>query len=151
MDSKLLEAAFKSLDRWPIVQLAFAALILTIAVTMIMKGLREKPPATAPPPPLPIQVESPWLLIEIERIKTQCQAIERSLTDLHRRFDILMGRRRRRLSRNVCGVCAIRKSGAAACRPRRPQHSPARRSVTRPPNPLWTEARSMPRPGFFVF
>jgi hypothetical protein len=83
MLAELIKQAFDVLATWPLVQGAVAILVLVIASLLAWSSVRRQvsPQVSRPAPPVPVQIESPWLVqhlvemhLDIERIKTSQEA-----------------------------------------------------------------------------
>ncbi len=74
---KFVEKLYDGLLNSP-VQSAVALVILLIALPLIRSALREKPPAT-PPTPVPIEVESAWMIQNLTRMQMDIEAIKERL------------------------------------------------------------------------
>jgi len=71
---KFLEKLYDGLTNTP-VQSAVALVILLLAYPLIRSALREKPPAV-PPHPVPIEVESAWMIQNLTRMQMDIEAIK---------------------------------------------------------------------------
>lgn len=114
----IVRQAFSALEKWPLVQGAVAILVLVIAALLAWATLRKQlpqPAGPAPPvpptqAPVPIQVESPWLVqhlvemhLDIENIKTIQAAQETHLRVLGSKIDGIASLLKRRQSRRDRG------------------------------------------------
>lgn len=70
-------------------QAVISLIIFLLALPLIMKGRRDKPTAQDPEP-APVQVESPWLVIELNTISNGVQEMHRDLRELSRVMDRLV-------------------------------------------------------------
>lgn len=110
----IIKPAFAALESWPLVQGAVAILVLVIAALLAWATLRKQLPqpgspstgAAAPPAPVPIQVESPWLVqhlvemhLDIEENKKAVEAIEVHLGTIGAKIDGITSLLKRRQSR----------------------------------------------------
>lgn len=77
---------FAALQKGPI-QAVVSLIILLVALPLLYKAVRDKesqPPASPSAPTTPIQVESPWMVIELNTISTSVQEIRRELAEVRR-------------------------------------------------------------------
>jgi hypothetical protein len=115
--SDIVKSAFAALESWPLVQGAVAILVLVIAALLAWATLRKQMPAssagaTAAPTasPVPIQIESPWLVqhlvemhLDIEKIKNALAAQESHQRVLGSKIDGIASLLKRRQSRRDRG------------------------------------------------
>jgi hypothetical protein len=82
---KFVEKLYDGLLNSP-VQSAVALVILLIALPLIRSALREKPPET-PPAPVPIEVESAWMIQNLTRMQMDIEGIKELLKVLSNKID----------------------------------------------------------------
>lgn len=85
--AEIASALFEALTKSPL-NATVSLIIFLLAMPLIIKGLRDR--KEEPPPPVPIQVESPWLVIELNVISTSLQEMHRDIRDLAKALDRLI-------------------------------------------------------------
>jgi len=79
-----------------------ALIIFLLALPLIRKGLRDRPPAAQPPPapaPAPIEIESPWFVQNFLQMQDDVAKIKRTQEMLSSKIDGIASLLKRRASR----------------------------------------------------
>jgi len=95
--AEIIDKAFAILGQWPLVQGSVAILVLVIAALLAWATLRKQLPgsgnhASQLPqvlPPVPVQIESPWLVQHLIDIHQAVQNIERKQDEANARLNTL--------------------------------------------------------------
>jgi len=78
---EIASAIIEALTKAPLQGVA-SLIIFLLAMPIIIKGLRDRKEESHQPPPVPIQVESPWLVIELNAISATMQEMHREIREL---------------------------------------------------------------------
>lgn len=95
------KAAFAALSQWPLVQGSVAILVLVFAALLARGALKERlpPPGAPPQPPIPIQVESPWMTQNLLQMQLDLERIADALKALNSKVDGIASLLKRRQAR----------------------------------------------------
>ncbi|MCC8968185.1 hypothetical protein H8A95_39250 [Bradyrhizobium sp. Pear76] len=90
--AELIKDAFAVLKEWPLVQGAVAILVLVIASLLAFSAVKRQPhqaekPAAPAPTPVPVQIESPWLVQHLVEMHLDIENVRKTLDEINARLN----------------------------------------------------------------